>query len=210
SELSKPNYLAFVARGLDKANSAGQRRTKSQSSLEDDLHLVQRQAVVLDSLAYVLVQKENQVVAIGVQLLQNADPDKCGTVILVAENRAPLPSAVEHLRDIFERLHRIRSQQPLLMPGGKRVPVGPPIPSATDSDFERGPLDLEVAILIYSWKQVKHRVMKHDRHLDFIETANDVCDLPAQERIDLDDDEREFLRRLQSSPDLDRDQIKDL
>ncbi|KAJ7675787.1 hypothetical protein DFH06DRAFT_668571 [Mycena polygramma] len=186
-----PDCLAFVARALDEVNNVEHRKTLS--SLQ--ARLIQRHASVLDSLAYISVSQTKQVVAVGAKLV-NGDGH---VVVLVAENGSPVPGLLEHLRDILNRLKRINAERPPM----HRVEG---YLSKAESTFEREIADLEVAILKYSWPQLRHRVKK--RHENFIETAHDICGSPAQERTDLDDYEQDLLARLQASPALDHDTLR--
>ncbi|KAJ6477402.1 hypothetical protein C8R47DRAFT_1289268 [Mycena vitilis] len=186
-----PDCLAFVARALDEANHVEHRKTLS--SLQ--ARLIQRHASVLDSLAYISVSQTKQVVAVGAKLV-NGDGH---VVVLVAENGVPVPGLLEHLRDILNRLKRINAERPPT----HRVEG---FLSKAESTFEREIADLEVAILKYSWPQLRHRVKK--RHENFIETAHDICGSPAQERTDLDEYEQALLARLQASAALDHDTLR--
>ncbi|KAJ7507027.1 hypothetical protein B0H11DRAFT_188973 [Mycena galericulata] len=199
SRLSDPDYLAVFAR-VTENSEAYARQIHARPFLES--RTAKRQGAVLDSLAFISVsQAQNQAVAVGAQLLQG--PDRC-MIILVADNRPVFPGLIEHLQDIFDRLQRIHAERPEREFG----PIKPYISYSTSSPFERELLALEVAILKYSWDKLKHRFTKNSRHLNFIQTADDVCGLPAQERTDRDQRERELLERLQGSADLQKDEIK--
>ncbi|KAJ7497774.1 hypothetical protein FB451DRAFT_1212701 [Mycena latifolia] len=193
-DAADPDYLAFIARGLDKANDPHQRR-ESKSTITDSLLL--RQAAVLDSLAYICVSKaEKQVIAIGVESLPTPGPS---IRIHVAENRFPLPDVVSHLQDVFSRLHQIHALQPPLEAHGKGSPKIPPYIAGPSTDFERGLVDLECVIIKHSWAKTRQRAMNGSRSINFLNTLADVIGLPSHERLnDLDEHERTLLGKLQA------------
>jgi hypothetical protein len=202
TRLLDPNYLSFISRSLDEASNEGRTR-KAHVSISDNLTL--RQAHVLDSLAYVLVSEpENQVVAVGAQLL----PGNTNTPvrILVAENHTVFPEVKKHLNDIFTRLQRIHATQPQ-RDGSYHVQIFIEVP---DTPHQSELVGLELAILKYSWAKLRHRFTKNQWHRNIITTVDDICGSPADQRVDLNEDERQLLNRLQMSPDLDRKQLEDL
>ncbi|KAJ7467144.1 hypothetical protein FB451DRAFT_1484373 [Mycena latifolia] len=209
AQLLDPDCLAFVARALEQANDdAGKtRRPAAQSSLE--VRLVQRQADVLDSIARILVsQPRNQVVAVVAQLLQSADRDGNTTLLLVAENsdRPLLPSVITHLRDVFDRLTRIRAALPPALTTEKGFP--PFIDSDTELAHERELVGLEEAILKYSWSKFRQRLTKNNRHKNFISVVADIYGVSAEQRTsDLDQVERDSLHLLQNYNKVDSEQL---
>ncbi|KAJ7117566.1 hypothetical protein C8R44DRAFT_707911 [Mycena epipterygia] len=203
-EIQDPTFLTFVAHELEQAGI--KQRPNPESFSRDSVF--KRQAAILDSFAHILVaQPQNQVVAVAALLLEGPNG---GLSILVAENRTPLPAVIPHLKDVFVHLRRIHSERPRT-PEGQQI--SPEIPSfvgarADNSVFESELIELEVAILKYSWAKLHHRFVKNFRHNHFIETGNDVCGGPAEERADLDDTERALLNRLQTV--VKRDLVEDI
>ncbi|KAJ6585025.1 hypothetical protein B0H19DRAFT_1107728 [Mycena capillaripes] len=90
----RADFLAFVAHGLGEANNFVQRHTATINEI------VKRQAAVLDSLAYLMVSEQNQVVAVGVQLVEE---NRSGITIFVAENRTSLPELKLHQSFMWKR-----------------------------------------------------------------------------------------------------------
>jgi hypothetical protein len=149
-------------------------------------------------------EPENQVVAVGAQLL----PGNTNTPvrILVAENHTVFPKVKKHLNDIFTRLQRIHATQPQ-RDGFYHVQI---FIEAPDTPHQSELVGLELAILKYSWAKLRHRFTKNQWHQNIITTVDDICGSPADQRADLSEDERQLLNRLQTSPDLDRKQLEDL
>ncbi|KAJ7485166.1 hypothetical protein B0H11DRAFT_1152710 [Mycena galericulata] len=201
------NYLALVARGLDEANHVPKRRTTAQSTIEETL--VRRQAAVLDSLAWISVsQAQKQVVAFGAQLRSDSVG---GVIILVAENGPPVAGLVPHVRDMFARLQKIYEHRPPAPEGKRSWRIPPYIPADSASTFDSELVDLELTILKYSWDKLRQRVTKNTRHKNFIETVNDICGPPANERAtDRDEAERRHLAFLQNHPGVNPEEIRSM
>ncbi|KAJ7467142.1 hypothetical protein FB451DRAFT_1178374 [Mycena latifolia] len=203
-KIDDPDFLAFVARGLDEANDAARRNEADAVTVDP---LIRRQADILDSLAYVLVgQETGQVVAVAGQIQQTNDGAK--VLLLVAENRPVLPGVIPHIRDIFQRLQRIRAA----LPPNLKANMGSPryISDKTGSTFERELLGLEISILAYSEPKLKQRITKNFRVQNFTRAVEDICGPPAQDMEGLDETQKEILARLQSSSKLDMTLLKAL
>ncbi|KAJ7497681.1 hypothetical protein FB451DRAFT_1386902 [Mycena latifolia] len=202
--LADPNFLAFLAHGLDEAQDRTQRRD-AQSFLDD--RLLKRQAAILDSLAYISVSREqSQVVAVGAVLLDDGN----GIQILVAENQPLQRALLDYIRDVFHRLSRISAERPVAQGEGS-PPVSRFIPAVkATSGFERGLVDLEIVIILHCWKKLRQRATKNLKQNNFMLTADDICGDPAQERTDLDETERDLLVRLQTYAGIDHANLKRL
>ncbi|KAJ7212523.1 hypothetical protein GGX14DRAFT_446589 [Mycena pura] len=194
-KLADPNFLAFVARGLN--DEKHERRSEGLSF--DPPNPSQRHAAILDSLAFLLVsQLEKQIIAVGVVVIEDPDPAKVETQIIVAENKTPLDASIQ-------------KQQPPV--AGKRDSpphLRPHIVYGTGSPVERELVDLEIALITYSWPKLKQRMMKNKRHLNFIDVVADVYGVLAQERIDLDSEGRDLLDTLQKSSASERDLLQEM
>ncbi|KAJ7117570.1 hypothetical protein C8R44DRAFT_925085 [Mycena epipterygia] len=194
-EIQDPTVLAFVAYGLEQA---GIKRRPNPESFSRDSVFKRQTSAILDSFTHILVaQPQNQVVAVAALIHEGSNG---GLSILVAENRTPLPAVIPHLKDVFARLRRIHEERPPTQDGQENSPNIPAfIPARIDNSvFESELVELEVAILKYSWVKLHHRFRKNFRHKHFIETANDLCGDPADKRTDLDDTERSVLAGLQT------------
>ncbi|KAJ7784513.1 hypothetical protein B0H16DRAFT_1876951 [Mycena metata] len=184
------DFLAFIAHGL--------RDTKKVK--EGDIPITD-QAKVLDSVACISISHaEKQTVAVGVQVVND------GILVHVAANDPLPPATLPHLRDIFARLQRIYK-----LHSQERSPGIPSfISSRTENPFKIELLQLEIAILRFSWRKLAQRLTKDSRAEIFITVLEDVCGAPATQRTDLSGEERELLGKLQASPDLNKDLIDGL
>ncbi|KAJ7706881.1 hypothetical protein B0H17DRAFT_1001319 [Mycena rosella] len=182
SSATDPDYLAIVARGLAK-----QEDTRRAPDAAD-----QRRARVLDSVAHILVSHARQVVAVGALL--NEPGSEGGVVLLVAENNT-LQTTTTHLQAVLDRLRDIRAQEPdpaasLFIPS--YIDDNSPLP------LKDRLVELETFILAYSWPRLSNRFFKGSRADNFVNTAEDVCGPPADNRLDLSEEARRYLRVLQA------------
>ncbi|KAJ7757464.1 hypothetical protein B0H16DRAFT_1314326, partial [Mycena metata] len=165
-----------------------------------DAEVLRRQVSVLDSLANLCIHEgRGQVVAIAAALHPNH------TSILVAENGPVSEPAWQHLHDIFDRLKIVRDARAALALTSQGEPVSS-IPLFIDeptSPFEQALVDLEVAILRFSWDKLLRRLTKNSRNKKFALVVSDICGVAAEERHDLPNVQRETLFKLQASPHLD-------
>lgn len=187
--------LAAIAWGLHDAKGR-----KEFSNFGTDAE--RRQARVLDSLAYLLVSREaNQVIAVGLRLRS----DESGLEVLVAENEDPLEATLNHLTYIIRCLREIYAELPVQ----DKLRITSFYPSDTESSFERKSIRLECAIIKHSRAKLSQRFRKYSRYMHFIETAEDVCGLPAAQRADItNDEERRYLHALQTSEQCSREDVE--
>ncbi|KAJ6584992.1 hypothetical protein B0H19DRAFT_1227564 [Mycena capillaripes] len=195
TEITDPNYLAFVACGFDEINRAGERH-KTQTPL-----VKRHWATILDSFAYILVSEaQNQVVAVGAEVLPGKSPP---LRILVAENRDVLPGVIEHLQSIFHHLGEIHAKRPE-REGSRQVTL---LGSPPTSEYESELCGLELTIIRYSWGKFKQRFLKKDRYQNIIDTGMEAIGMAADHRQDLSEEEKSSLAGLQKSRDFDRDKV---
>ncbi|VDB85178.1 unnamed protein product [Peniophora sp. CBMAI 1063] len=188
--------LSIIAQGL--SSSKGR---KEFSTFGSDLD--RRQARVLDSLAYLLVSREEkQVVAVGLRLRDEGP----GLELLVSDSGDCLQATLTHSIHIVRRLRDIHLALPL-QDKPSRIDTLPT--SDPDSYLGRLIIDLERAIIEHSRIKLLHRFRKHSRYRHFLDTARDVYGLPVAARADITDDiERAHLRTLQTSELFPRDEFE--
>ncbi|KAJ7293283.1 hypothetical protein C8J57DRAFT_1268628 [Mycena rebaudengoi] len=200
NDFNDPDFLAVVARDLLNEIDSSRKSSLPQDSSKDP-EVLRRQVSVLDSLANLCVYKSRgQVVAVAAVLHPNH------TSILVAENGPVSEPLLRHLRDVFGRLKIIREAYAALPLTSQGEPVSPihlfiDVPK---SPFELALVNLEVAILRFSWDKFRLRLTKNHRHTNFALVVADICGVAAEKRDDLPAVQRETLAELQASPHLDR------
>ncbi|KZV62677.1 hypothetical protein PENSPDRAFT_758539 [Peniophora sp. CONT] len=188
---SDPDYLAIISRGFDETSSSTSRESFEVSKPKP---IVKRQAGVLNSLAYLLLSRaQKQVVAIGVR--HCTINGQAGFEYLIAENSNTPETATVHLENIFEKLREVKALR-TENGGSPRIPTI--FTSDTRSPLELKVIDFEKMVVRYSWAKLKQRIKKNSRHMNFLNTAHDVCG-PSAEKHDgfADDDERDLLHSLQ-------------
>ncbi|EIW75101.1 hypothetical protein CONPUDRAFT_147284 [Coniophora puteana RWD-64-598 SS2] len=205
--LPDTNFLAFVAHALDVANN-----TEKRQRPERDCAQKRAQADILDSLAYIAVcEEKHHVVATAALLPGGSSTNRAGLEILVSENGTASQTVIDHLQSVLDRLILIRKQAEPLFPKSR---LSPRFPEWIDGDapnlnaFERSLVDLEVSILRHSWKKLRRRATKDSQHVFATDTANDVCDPNAMDRVA--PDQRPPLAKLQASTDEERELISEV
>ncbi|KAJ7764768.1 hypothetical protein B0H16DRAFT_428847 [Mycena metata] len=199
NDFSDPDFLAIVVRGLlDEIDSGRRTGLPQHSSKEAELL---RQALTLDSIANLCVYKDrDQIVAISAGLHPSH------TAILVAENGPVSDPVLKHLRDMFDKLKTIRDT----LPEGEPVSPAHPFIVNPQSPFEAALIDLDIAILLFSWDKFKKRLTKNRRLSNFTLVVNDVLGVAAEERDDLPIEQRNSLAILQASPHLNHDGLAEV
>ncbi|KAJ7293408.1 hypothetical protein C8J57DRAFT_1268965, partial [Mycena rebaudengoi] len=199
NDFNDPDFLAVVARDLLNEIDSSRKSSLPQDSSEDP-EVLRRQVSVLDSLANLCVYEgRGQVVAIAAALHPSH------TSILVAENGPVSEPVLQHLHDVFDRLKIIRDARAALplTSQGELVSSIHFFIDEPKSPFEAALVDLEVAILRFSWDKVHQRLIKNHRNTNFTLVVADICGVAAEERDDLPAVQRETLAELQASPHLD-------
>ncbi|KZV67794.1 hypothetical protein PENSPDRAFT_754680 [Peniophora sp. CONT] len=192
------NVLSIIARGLNEINGIPGRKEFSTFGYEAE----RRQARVLDSLAYLLVSREKQLVAVGLRLRDGGS----GLELLVNEDGDALETTLDHLKDIVRRLREIHAELPL---DDRPSRISWTYPSDTESCFERKVVRIECAVIKHSWQRLLRRFRKRSQYIDFMNTARDVCGLPAAERTDITSEgDRDRLHALQTSKSPSRDDVE--
>lgn len=189
---ASPNFLAFLSYGLDEANEPG-RRNNSESSVAKADKL---QARTLDSLAYILVGRESsQVVAVGALLPPDGSSDTAIN-LLVSENNNVLDPTSSHLNHVLELL-RVIHDYPPTMAEDIRISTFEPKEEATD--YVQQFITLETALIKYCAPKLAKRYRKDSRNTNFMESLADLSGLPAHERDDLTQTQRDLLKTFQAT-----------
>ncbi|KAG5644807.1 hypothetical protein DXG03_007629 [Asterophora parasitica] len=197
-----PNVLAFVLLGLYESMGRLTRKRGERRNTLNPNDTKRRQALILDSLAYLLVSQPHQTVAVGAQL----PPISGGSCrILVAENMATVhEEVVSHLCAMLNQLRRAREaylEKGSASSNSAAILVQSRENTAADT---KDPLNkelraLERLIFRYSWPRFRRQFMKKSRTTNFLRLLEDFEGAPAEERADLDEKGRSLLGQLQTN-----------
>ncbi|KZV77394.1 hypothetical protein PENSPDRAFT_679563 [Peniophora sp. CONT] len=189
---SSLNFLAFLAHGLDEVNGPG-RRKYSESSLAKADKL---QARTLDSLAYILVgQESSQVVAVGA-LLPPKGSSETAITLVVSENDSVLDSTSSHLNHVLGLLRVIHDYPPTK---AEDIRIEDFERKGEATDYVRQFITLETALIKYCAPKLDKRYRKDSRNTNFTDSLADLFGLPAHERDDLTQTQRDSLKAFQAA-----------
>ena len=198
----------MIFHGIDDPGDSGDRKAYEPPENES---LARRQARILDSLAYILVsQAKKDVVAVGVIVTNSGspridDPDSgsehpSSVEVLIANNGVIGDGAREYLESVLKALQEIRKANPGIQ-GSPRLGLDAILADTTET-HEKMLVNLELSILERVWPKLRQRFQKSHRDATFLQVVEHIQGADASDRMDIPENLRVILRRLQSSQEL--------